>query len=421
MNASSIASRRRFMKLTVAGLSLPWVIPSRAWGANERPVVGHIGINNRGKDHVKRLAAESTAALCDVDQQVLAREQKVVAERSRPCDVYGDYRRLLDRKDLDAVVIATPDHWHALIVVAACEAGKDVYCEKPLSLTVTEGRAMVAAVRKHKRVFQTGSQQRSDKRFRLACELVRSGRLGPIERIEVRLPKAGQSAPPVPDCDPPEWLDYDRWLGPAPQRAYNPMLVHVPHRAWRWWWDYSGGMVTNWGAHHLDIVQWALDADQSGPIEVGGTAEYHPQNWFPVPVSFKLQYKYANGVQVEAATHFKVGVHFIGRAGRLFVTRGKIESDPPELLQHPLGPGDVHLYQSDDHIGNWLDCIRSRKTPVCDVETGHRSVTACHLGNIALRTGRTVRWDPAAEQILGDAEAAAMLRRPYRAPWRQPG
>jgi predicted dehydrogenase len=390
------------------------------WGANDKIVVGHIGVNNRGKDHVKRLA-DCTAALCDVDQQVLEREQRNVAAGGGKCDVYGDYRRLLDRKDIDAVVIASPDHWHALMAVAACEAGKDVYCEKPLSLTITEGRAMVAAARKYGRVFQTGSQQRSDARFRLACELVRASRLGKLERIEAGIPKAGQSQAPVPDCDPPAWLDYQLWLGPAPQRRYNPMRVHVPHRAWRWWWDYSGGMVTNWGAHQLDIAQWALDADQSGPIEVSGSGQYHPEGWFPVPFAVNLQYRYANGVTVEVASQFKLGVTFVGSEGRLFVSRGKIESDPPEIVKRPLGAGGVHPNQSTDHVGNWLDCIRSRKSPICDVEIGHRSATACHLGNIALRTGRTIHWDPVAERIVGDEEAAGMLRRPYREPWRQPG
>jgi len=420
MTSCDRLSRRRLLSAAVCAVPIPWFCAARVFGANERIVVGHIGVNNRGKDHVKRLAAD-TAAVCDVDQQVAAREQQVVATAAGRCDVYGDFRQLLDRRDIDAVVITTPDHWHALIAVGACEAHKDVYCEKPLALTVAEGRAMVTAARRNQRVFQTGSQQRSDRRFHLACELVRAGRIGKLERIEVGLPKTGQSQAPVPDATAPAWLDYDRWLGPAPWRPYNAQRVHVPHRAWRWWWDYSGGMVTNWGAHHLDIVQWALDADASGPVEVSGEGQYHPQGWFPVPATFQLHYRYAQGLPVEAGTQFPVGVRFIGSQGKLFVTRGRIESDPAEILAQPLGSGDVRLPVSDDHMANWLDAIRTRRAPVCDVEIGHRSATAAHLGNIALRTGRTIRWDPAAEQILGDPEAAAMLRRPYRRPWQFPG
>jgi predicted dehydrogenase len=420
MAKKKFVTRRRFMALAAAGSAAPMVIPGHVFGANERIVIGHIGVNNRGKDHVKRLAAD-TAALCDVDQRVLARERKTVTAAAGKCDTYDDYRRLLDRPDIDAVVVATPDHWHALVAVAACQAGKDVYCEKPLALTIAEGRALVTAARRHGRMVQTGSQQRSDGNFRYACELVRLGRLGRLQRIEAGLPKAGQSAAPVADQQPPAWLDYNRWLGPAPERPYNPMRIHTPHRAWRWWWDYSGGQMTNWGCHHLDIVQWALGTDDSGPVEITGTGQFHPDNWFPVPVTFQLTYRYADGTTVDAGTDYKMGVTFIGSAGSIYVTRGKISSVPAELIRAPIGPDDVHLVESTDHMDNFLQSIRSRKLPICDVEIGHRSATMAHLGNIAIRTGQTLRWDPVAEQITGSAEAAGMIERPYRAPWQLPG
>jgi predicted dehydrogenase len=391
------------------------VAPSSVLGANEQIHTGHIGVNNRGKDHVKRLASNAVA-LCDVDQHVLAREQKVVAAAGGKCEMYNDYRRLLEREDVDAVVIATPDQWHALIAVAACNAGKDIYCEKPLSLTIVEGRAMVAAARKNNVVFQTGSQQRSDQRFRRACEAVRSGAAGKLSKIEVGLPGPSQRQPLGPDQDQPDWLDYDFWLGPAPLRHYNPDIVHMPHRAWRWQWDYSGGQMTNWGAHHLDIAQWGMGTDDTGPVEIAGTAQYHPQNWFPTPVEFHVTYRYANGITVVAGQKYEMGVTFRGTDGSIYVTRGKISSDPPELLAE--SNNSVRLYASDDHMGDWLDCIRSRKRPVCDVETGHRSVTVAHLGNITIRTRRTIRWDPDQETIVGDDEASRMLARPYRRPWR---
>lgn len=412
-------SRRRFLRkaaaTTAAAMATAHVAASSVLGANERVHTGHIGVNNRGKDHVKRLAS-GVVALCDVDEHVLAREQKVVADAGGKCEVYGDYRRLLDSKDIDAVVIATPDHWHALIAVAACKAGKDVYCEKPLSLTISEGRAMVQAARDNSVVFQTGSQQRSDRRFRRACEVVRSGAVGKLVKIEVGLPGPSQRKPLGPDGEPPDWVDYDFWLGPAPSRRYNSDIVHVPHRAWRWWWDYSGGQMTNWGAHHLDIAQWGMGMDNAGPTEIAGSAQYHPQNWFPTPTQFLATFQYASGVTVTAGQKYETGVTFRGTDGSVFVTRGKISSDPPDILTH--SQDSVRLYASDDHIGDWLDCIRSRKRPVCDVEIGHRSVTVAHLGNIAIRTGRKIRWDPVRETIVGDEEAAQMLSRPYRQPWR---
>ena len=250
-------------------LACPMFIPSRAFGANERVITGHIGLGGQGRGNLGQFVSNAVA-VCDVDKNNAAKAAKTIADKEgRRCDVYGDYRKLLERKDIDAVVISTPDHWHALTTIHACEAGKDVYCEKPLTLTVAEGRKMVEAARKHKRVVQTGSQQRSSKEFPQACELVRNGHIGKVHTVLVGLPKSNHPGEPVPDSDPPAELDYDMWLGPAPYRPYNSKRVHYN---FRFFWDYSGGQMTNWGAHHIDIAQWGLGMDDSGPVEIEGTA-----------------------------------------------------------------------------------------------------------------------------------------------------
>jgi predicted dehydrogenase len=357
-------------------------------------------------------------AVCEVDQTRLA-EAKAAAEKDtgKPCAAYRDYRKLLDDKNVDAVVITTPDHWHALMTIDACAAGKDVYCEKPLTLAVSEGRAMVQAARKYGRIVQTGSQQRSDAKFRLACELIRSGRIGKVHTVRVGIPGVNFKGPAVADTAPPPELDYDFWLGPAPHKPYNPLHVHYN---FRFFWDYSGGQLTNFGAHHLDIAQWALGMDDSGPVAVEGKARYQKDGWFEVPEWFEIVYKYASGVKILCGQDYKGGATFEGEKGTIYVTRGKLESTPGDIIQQALTERDVHLYTSNNHHANWLDCIKSRKLPICDVEIGHRSATVCHLGNIAVRTGRAITWDPANEEIVGDAEVAKMLSRPYREPWKLP-
>ncbi|MDZ4687402.1 MAG: Gfo/Idh/MocA family oxidoreductase [Planctomycetaceae bacterium] len=412
-------SRRSFLAAGATALAAPYIIPARAFGANERIVTAHIGVGGQGTSNLNNFLKQGTvpAALCDVDSERLGKAVKLVTDKGHKCDGVGDYRRLLDRKDIDAIVVTTPDHWHALTTIHACQAGKDVYCEKPLSLTVVEGRRMVEAARDNKRIVQTGSQQRSDDRFRLACELVRSGRLGELKEVHVGIPACNFSGPPVADSKPPAQLDYDMWLGPAPDRPYNEKRVHY---LFRFFWDYSGGQMTNFGAHHLDIAQWALDMDNSGPVSVEGTAEFHPQQWYEVTSSCRLTYTYATGVKVvlgQLQEDIKGGCKFIGTRGSIFVDRGKIVGTPEDLVKEPLPDNATRLYASKNHHQDFLDCIKSRKLPICDVEIGHRSATVCHLGNIAARIGRKVEWDPASEQILRDSEAAAMLSRPYRSPW----
>ncbi len=414
--------RRRFLQATGAGLATAWmptVIPARAFGAADRIRTGHIGVRNQGTNNLKELLKNKNvdvAAVCDVDSEVLAKAAKLVEDTTKTAPrTYKDFRALLDDNVVDAVVITTPDHWHAIPTIDACEAGKDVYCEKPLSLFVTEGRAMVEAARKYNRVVQTGTQQRSDKRFRQAVEIVRSGLLGKIQQIRVGIPGVNFTGPAVADSTPPANLDYDFWLGPAPKKPYNEKHVHY---LFRFFWDYSGGQMTNFGAHHLDIVQWALKMDDSGPLEVEGRARYQKDNWYEVPEWFEVTYTYP-GVKVIAGNDQPPGgVYFEGSQGNLYVTRSKIECENnPAVLKAEISESN-RVTVSDNHFQNWIDCVKSRAKPIADVEIGHRSATVCHLGNIAIRTGKKIVWDSEREVIPGDDQANAMLTRPYREPWK---
>jgi len=427
-------SRRAFLRTAAASVSvggITYFLPPfpQTRGSDtptlfERIRTAAIGVGNQGgpKNNLK-FHARNCVAVCDVDSKYLSAGASFVEkECGKAPFTTGDYRRILDRKDVDALVITVPDHWHALLSVDACNAGKDVYCEKPLTLTIAEGRTIVDAVRRNKRILQTGSQQRSDERFRRACEYVRSGRLGKIKEVRVGIPGPNwidRAKKPVADSQPPAELDYDMWLGPAPQRPYNQYRVHY---LFRFFWDYSGGQVTNFGAHHLDITQWALAMDESGPTTIEGTANYNKDQWFETPEKCLITYTYPNGVKVtcgnEDKTKMPGGCTFIGEKGTIFVDRSKITSNPPEILKDELKDTDVHLYASKNHHTNWFDCIKSRKAPIAEAEIGHRSATVCHLGNIAIRTGRKITWDPVKEQIIGDKEAAAMVTKAYRDPWK---
>ena len=366
-------------------------------------------------------------AVCDVDAKHRADAKKLLAKFDQTkVDEYGDFREMLDRKDFSAVTVVTPDHWHALAAIEAMKKGKDVYCEKPLSLTVAEGRAMVDAARKYDRVFQTGSQQRSDARFRLACELVRNGRLGKIKDVETRIgdnPTGG----PFPTAKPPEGLDWDFWTGPTPEVEYVERRCHYE---FRWWYEYSGGKVTDWGAHHNDIAQWGLGMDDSGPVAISSECdkpEHNEPNCYNCPPHFKIKYTYAKDASkycdetvLTCTDAGDNGVKFSGEDGSwIFVDRGNITASDKKLLDDPL-PGDaVRLYKSDDHMRNFLDCLVSRERPICDVAVGFRSVTVCHLGNISLRMGgRSLRWQPDKQRFFGDPLADEMLSRPMRSPWK---
>lgn len=433
-------TRRHFVQGAAAtALTLPIVATGSAAGADqkatppsERLTLGFIGVGTMNRGHLGHflgIGDVQVVAVCDVDTNRREDAKKTVEKRYadkqkngtyKGCTAYNDFRELLARKDIDAVVIATPDHWHAIPVIEACKAGMDIYCEKPLSLTIREAKTMRDAVRKHGRVFQTGSQQRSDKEFRLACELVRSGRIGKLKTVYVNV------GGPSRWCDLPEettepGLDWDRWLGPAPKRPYNSVLsprgVHKHFPNWRNYREYSGGMMTDWGAHHFDIAQWALGMDESGPIEIIPPDDPKAQKG--------LRYVYANGVVVHHADKDDSGksvrgLTFVGSDGKVFVDRGYLASAPADIIKQPLGAHDVRLYQSPGHQRDWLECIRSRRRPLCDVEIGARSVTVCHLGNLAYWNHRKLRWDPQHWQFVDDIEANHWLDRERRDPWQLP-
>jgi predicted dehydrogenase len=412
------------------GWSLPTIVPrsvlagSKQGAPSDRIHVAAIGVRNQGSGNLGRMLDSKfekiarIIAVCDVDSDVLASaKSRVEKAYQSPCQAYADYRVLLDNKDIDAVVVSTPDHWHGLITVDACLAGKDVYCEKPLSLTIADGQAMVKAARKMGRVVQTGSQQRSNEGFRRACELVRNGKLGKIHTVRCGIPGVNLRGDRVPDSDPPQELDFDFWLGPAPRRPYNAQRVHYN---FRFYWDYSGGQMTNWGAHHLDIAQWGLGTDDTGPVSIEGQARYDKEQLFEVPQWSEAIHHYAHGVKLIVGQGEKGGTTFEGERGTLHVDRKGFTCTPKELAGVPVSPGDSPLEASPDHFGNWFDCIKSRNRPICDVGIGHRSASVCHLGNIAIRLGRRLSWDPVHEVFIGDNEANEMITRPYRAPWKNP-
>jgi len=422
-----------------AAASAPTIVPSYVLGEDapsNKFVVGVIGLGWRGSDLFNGSRRNNNlrlAAICDLDLPYLLNALKISdddlgvdrvwiegrgSEMKRPAlpafavDPYLDYERLLERKDIDAILCAVPDHWHAKIYIDAMNAGKDVYGEKPLSLTINEGRKIVRTARANGRIFQTGSQQRSSEEFRKACEYVRNGRLGKIERVEVGIGGAPQ-VEGVPDEPIPPGLNWDKRLGQAPLVPYNRLRNHVE---FRWFFEYSGGMVTDWGAHHMDIAQWGLGMDGSGPLSVEGTAEVKP-GYYNTFTSYDFTFQYPNDVKVHFHSHGG-GVTFIGPKGKIHVDRGRIDSDPAGILQEPLTSSDIRLYESKDHLQNWVDCMKSRELPITDVEIGHRSVSTCHIANICGRLGgRKLIWDAENELFVNDKEANSMLSRPQRAPY----
>jgi len=424
--ALSVVSRRRFLHTGLILASAPLVGRAAAVAPSDRITLGFIGLGGMGAGHLSGFLHRNDVhvlGVCDVDASHLERARHMVEShysRTRPggtykgCIAVKDFRELIARPDIDAVIIATPDHWHVPIAVAAARAGKDIYCEKPLTLTVHEGRILADTVRRYGRILQVGSQQRSSRQFRFACELVRNGRLGRIQRIETRIggaPSCGVE-PPMPV---PEGFDYDFWLGPAPWAPYTRRRCHG---SFRWIFDYSGGKMTDWGAHHNDIAQWALGMENSGPVEVEGRGVFPREGLFNVPTQFEVTYRYANGVTLVCTSRGENGVLFQGTDGWVFVSRSRIAAEPASLLSSPIGPDEVHLYESSDHRGNFIECVRTRRTPIAPAEVGHRSATVCHIGNIAMLLGRRLRWDPIHERFVGDETANRFLTRARRQPWR---
>ncbi len=427
-------SRREFLTASAAGVALT-AVPDwfktadaagmgrrRKFGPNDQINIGVIGPGGSKGGYRMGLGDARAAkghsgvkivAVCDVESQ----HMKDAAQELECSRMYADFRDLLAQKDIDAVIIGTPDHWHTYMCIAAMKAGKDVYCEKPLTLTIDEGKKLVKAWRETGAVFQTGSQQRSDDRFRMACELVRNGRVGKLTKVEANLP-GGPVGGPFVSSPVPEGLDWDMWLGQAPMTDYVKQRCHGD---FRWWLEYSGGMLTDWGAHHVDIAQWGLGTDRSGPISVEGVGRgpkigHNCYNIFP---EFDLTFVYPGGVHLRVTNQGSNGVQFNGEDGWIFVTRGDIRASDQKLLDEPLPASAEKLYDSGDHMRNFLEGIRTRKQPICDAEIGHRSVSICHMANICLRLGgEKLAWDPKREEFVDSPAANAMLSRPQRKPWR---
>jgi predicted dehydrogenase len=422
--AKKTTTRRQFLKnsaITAAGaaLALPSIVSSSALGANapsNRITIGSIGLGNQGVSNLKGFIGQpgcQVVAICDVD--AAHREQTRQIAKLEPASSYNDFRDLLARDDIDAVVVCTPDHWHVPISIAAVRAGKDVFCEKPLTLTIAEGRTLVDEVKRYGRIFQTGSQQRSSDNFRFACELVRNGRIGKVHTARIGIPGNNRTCEPTWTVEPvPDGFDYDLWLGPAPWEPYTPKRCHYE---FRFMLDYSGGQVTNWGAHHIDIAQWGLGMDESGPVEIEGKGEFPTSGLFTTATKVHFETTYASGTKLTCETGGS-GTRFEGADGWIHVDRGKLETQPDSLKKEIIAPTEIQLYRSRDHKQNFLDCIKSRKDPIANAETGHRTSTLCHLGNIAMLLGRKLKWDPRKEQFIGDEHANRMCSRTMRSPWR---
>jgi len=433
-----ITSRRAFLKSAAASLTWPYIVPACALGAGARPApsnrltMGLIGLGSMGMRHVKGfLQADDCRiiAVCDVDA---ARRRTAVEEinnhyRSEDCAQYNDFRDLIARDDIDTLCISVPDHWHSITAIMGLRAGKDIYGEKPLALTIAQGRDLVEAVNRYGCVWQTGSWQRSTEHFRFACELVRNQRIGRLQRIEVGIGfgfNPGGGRPTVSHIDPqppmpvPDSFDYEAWLGPAPWAPYTQNRCHWN---FRWLLDYSGGQVTDWGAHHIDIAHWGMDCDETGPVEIHGTGLFPKDGLWDAAFDYEFECRYANGLTmyVGSNNHYRQGVRFIGDRGWVHVTRGGISTEPESVLKGKIGPDEIHLTRpSGDHRQghrrDFLDCVKTRAQTISPVEVGHRSVTVAHLGNIAMILGRKIKWDPKREIILDDLTANRMLSRPIR-------
>ena len=426
-------SRRTFLRrsasIGAAALAFPTIIPASALGRDgtvapsNRVAMGFIGVGGKGTGGMQNFMASKDAqmvAVCDVDARARERARRIAG--LAPEAAYNDSREMLAREDVDAVQVATPDHWHVLAAVAAAEAGKDVYCEKPLSNTIAEGRALVETVERHGTVFQHGTQLRSLRNVRFACELVRNGRIGELKTVTIGSPP-GQATGPHPPEPVPEWLDYDRWLGPAPEEPYTQWRVKTPEQGQCCWYfisDYSlSGWVAGFGVHDIDIAHWGMDAELTGPVEIEGEGVFPDGGLFDTVLTYRLEFQYANGdkIVMTSTDQNPHGVRFQGTEGWVF-TRGGIEAEPPSLLREEIGPSEIHLYESMSHEQNFLDCVKTRARTLTPVEVAHRSTSTCLLGGIALKLRRKLHWDPEKERFLDDPEADRFLAYAMRAPWR---
>lgn len=456
----SIVTRRKFIsssiKTTIASSialsGFPTIVPSSVFGKNapsNRITVGAIGTGRISRGHdmpgVWRHDYAQIVAVCDLDAK-RAEEGKVLVNEyyskrdGKPFDgvkVYTDYRELIQNKDIDAVIISTPDHWHAAIGVDAARAKKHIYMQKPASLTIAEGRTMSDIIGNSGVKFQIGSQQRSSEQFRYAAELVRNGRIGKLKKVYVGLP-GDPSGDEEPEMPVPKNLNYDMWLGSTPEVYYTEKRVHPQEGYDRPGWlrceQFGAGMITGWGAHHIDSAHWGMGMERSGPVEIWGSAEFPKSGLWDVHGIFTTYAKYADGVEMVVSNELPNGVKFEGTEGWIFVTRGNYQataSDPvinrdgtkpldasdPKIIQSVIGPNEFHFTVSKDHHGNWLEAIRDNGTTIAPVEEAHRSCSACLLHHIAMKVNRKIYWDPKTEKILKDDEASAMLSRPQRSPY----
>ena len=438
------STRRGFLKRTSSavcvGASVPYFWTSsqaRAESANDRPVMASIGVGGQGTGIGRRASQfADVAACCDVDRD---HAERFAGHFEGKPKIYADYRKLLERDDIDVVTIGTPDHWHTKVALTALESGKDVYCEKPLTLTIDEGKKICRMVERTGRVFQVGTQQRSanNAMFLKAVVLARSGRLGKNLTATCSI-GSGPSGGPFETSDPPAHLDWDFWLGQAPLVDYTPQRCHG---TFRWWLEYSGGKMTDWGAHHIDIAQWGLGYENSGPVEIEGAGElpnipddFDPvaffngevklANGFNTATTFSITHTYENGSKMIVQHGPDNGVWFEGELGRIFVNRGKLTGKPIDELSGQdkewLDREVIKLYKGrtpGNHMRNFFDSVKDRKQPISDVFTHHRTMTACHLSNLALLLKRKLRWDPAKEDFIGDDQASKLRSRKQRKPY----
>lgn len=436
---ASALSRRDFLKRTAAAsaavVAAPMIIPSSALGLgasvapSNRIVMGCIGVGSQGTGNMKgflQFPEAQFVAVCDVDRAHRENAQNIIndAYGNKDCQSYDDFREILERDDLDAVSIAVPDHWHAIPAIACAKKGLDIYAEKPLALTINEGKAMVEAVHRYGVIWQTGSWQRSKANFHRGCELVRNGRIGHVHTVQVGLP-TGHSIETQPVMPIPDGFDYDFWLGPAPDAPYTEKRCHWN---FRWIYDYSGGQLTDWAAHHCDIANWGMGTENTGPISMKGVGVFPYDGLYDAAINYNLECKFAPGASpvapdgftmlVADQATFHMGTRFIGTEGEIFVDRGDtLEANPASILDSEIGENEIRLYKSENHAQNFFECVRSREQCIAPIHAAHRAISIAHLGNIAMQLGREVHWDPTAESFPNDPTAERKLKRAMRGNW----
>ncbi len=435
MNRKNCVNRRGFLKgaaqLTAGAAVFPSLIPSSVLGQNapsNKIVMGAIGVGSMGRGDLKGFLGKSeihVTCVCDVDTKHIDQAKKMVDDKygNKDCKGYGDYKELLAEQKLDAVTHALPDHWHGIISIDCARAGLDIHGQKPLARTISEGRAICNAVKRYGRIWQTGSWQRSVRNFHRAAELVRNGRIGKVKYVEVGLPDGRPTSPNFSKSTPPANLNWDRWLGPAPWREYQIFSErrNSVHWDWRWIMDYSGGQLTDWAGHHIDIAHWGMGFDETGPIEIAGAGEYPTEGLYDTPYAYKFTCKYRNGVEIVVANRSQLphaqGACWYGENNQwIHVSRRGLQASDAKILKEVIGPNETRLYKCTDHKQNFIDCVKNRKATITPAETAHRSISVGLLGEIAMLTGRKLSWNPDTEHFVNDAGAESMLSRPFRSP-----